>query len=260
MPKSTRCSTIRRRSARAAASGSATSPRRRRGGRRASFSRPIRRRIPARGRCSAGAVARGDEADSRRLRRGCRSQGRRTPSEIQLRRHRRSGGGLSAVGVSGRGGTEAGRPRAPAALCRRGLQRLRAAERIAADRDRTLAPHQAYVQEQCQRAEPRARRLRRLHSRQVADAGDITAAEAPLLVRSLLSAGIDTTVNGLGAAIYCLARFPEEFARLRADPTPCPQCLRRGRAVRKSGADLLPDHHAEPSRSAAAASAKARRS
>src|SRR5436190_1056352 len=52
-----------------------------------------------------------------------------------------------------------------------------------------------------------------------ADAGDITEAEAPLLVRSLLSAGIDTTVNGIGAAVYCLARFPDQLARLRQDPT-----------------------------------------
>jgi cytochrome P450 len=51
------------------------------------------------------------------------------------------------------------------------------------------------------------------------DSGAITETEAPLLVRSLLSAGIDTTVNGIGAAVYCLARFPDQFARLRADPT-----------------------------------------
>jgi len=38
-------------------------------------------------------------------------------------------------------------------------------------------------------------------------------------VRSLLSAGLDTTVNGIGAAIYCLARFPDELARLRNDPS-----------------------------------------
>ncbi len=37
-------------------------------------------------------------------------------------------------------------------------------------------------------------------------------------MRSLLSAGLDTTVNGLGAAIYCLARFPDQMAKLRADP------------------------------------------
>ena len=51
------------------------------------------------------------------------------------------------------------------------------------------------------------------------ETGEITADEAPILVRSLLTAGVDTTVNGLGAAIYCLARFPGEFARLRADPS-----------------------------------------
>ena len=49
--------------------------------------------------------------------------------------------------------------------------------------------------------------------------GEITAAEAPLLVRSLLSAGIDTTVNGIGAAIYCLARFPDQWRGCRQDPT-----------------------------------------
>ena len=56
-----------------------------------------------------------------------------------------------------------------------------------------------------------------IHAR--VDAGDITAAEAPLLVRSLLSAGLDTTVNGIGAAVYCLARYPDQLARLRQDPT-----------------------------------------
>ena len=38
-------------------------------------------------------------------------------------------------------------------------------------------------------------------------------------MRSLLSAGLDTTVNGIGAAVYCLARFPEQLARLRRDPS-----------------------------------------
>ena len=78
------------------------------------------------------------------------------------------------------------------------------------------APHQAYVAEQCQRENLAPGGFGAcIHDR--ADAGDVTAAEAPLLVRSLLSAGIDTTVNGIGAAVYCLARFPEEFARLRRD-------------------------------------------
>jgi len=48
--------------------------------------------------------------------------------------------------------------------------------------------------------------------------GIVSEAEAEVLVRALLTAGVDTTVNGLGAAIYCLARFPEAFAQLRAEP------------------------------------------
>jgi len=80
------------------------------------------------------------------------------------------------------------------------------------------APHQAYVQEQCQRENVAPEGFAGcIHAR--ADSGDITGAEASLLVRALLSAGIDTTVNGIGAAVYCLARFPEQFALLRQDPT-----------------------------------------
>ena len=50
------------------------------------------------------------------------------------------------------------------------------------------------------------------------DNGELTEEEAPIVARSLLTAGVDTTVSGIGAAVYCLARFPEQFARLRADP------------------------------------------
>jgi cytochrome P450 len=52
-----------------------------------------------------------------------------------------------------------------------------------------------------------------------ADTGEVARDEAEILVRSLLTAGVDTTVNGLGAALYCLARFPAQFERLRADPS-----------------------------------------
>src|SRR6478672_13891842 len=80
------------------------------------------------------------------------------------------------------------------------------------------APHQAYVAEQCQRENLAPGGFGAcIHAR--VDAGDITAAEAPLLVRSLLSAGLDTTVNGIGAAVYCLARYPDQLARLRQDPS-----------------------------------------
>ena len=39
------------------------------------------------------------------------------------------------------------------------------------------------------------------------------------MVRSLLTAGLDTTVNGIGAALYCLGRFPGQWAKLHADPS-----------------------------------------
>ena len=80
------------------------------------------------------------------------------------------------------------------------------------------APHQAYVAAQCQRENLTPEGFGGcIHAR--VDTGEITEAEAPLLVRSLLSAGIDTTVNGIGAAVYCLARFPDQLARLRDDPS-----------------------------------------
>jgi len=47
------------------------------------------------------------------------------------------------------------------------------------------------------------------------DTGEITAEEAPLLVRSLLSAGLDTTVVGIGNALYAFAANPEQWAALR---------------------------------------------
>jgi 4-methoxybenzoate monooxygenase (O-demethylating) len=52
-----------------------------------------------------------------------------------------------------------------------------------------------------------------------ADAGMLTAEEAPKVVRSILTAGVDTTVSGIGAAVYCLARFPDQFRKLRDNPT-----------------------------------------
>lgn len=79
-------------------------------------------------------------------------------------------------------------------------------------------PHIAWVTEQCRRENLSPDGIgARIHA--AADTGEITADEATLLVRSLLTAGIDTTVNGIGAALYSLARFPAQFAALRADPT-----------------------------------------
>ena len=50
------------------------------------------------------------------------------------------------------------------------------------------------------------------------DRGEITAEQAPLLVRSLLAAGLDTTIAGLGNALWCLATHPEQYARLHEEP------------------------------------------
>jgi cytochrome P450 len=51
-----------------------------------------------------------------------------------------------------------------------------------------------------------------------ADRGDLTAEQAPLVVRSLLTAGVDTTVHGLAAALYAFATHPEQWQRLRERP------------------------------------------
>jgi len=40
-----------------------------------------------------------------------------------------------------------------------------------------------------------------------------------MLVRSFLSAGVDTTVYGLGNALYCLGRYPEQWSILRENPS-----------------------------------------
>jgi hypothetical protein len=42
--------------------------------------------------------------------------------------------------------------------------------------------------------------------------------EAAMLVRSLLSAGVDTTVHALGNAIWCFATNPDQWAAVHADP------------------------------------------
>ena len=50
------------------------------------------------------------------------------------------------------------------------------------------------------------------------ETGELTEAEAEILVRSLLSAGVDTTVTGIGNALWCLAENPGEWVKLKADP------------------------------------------
>ncbi|MCC6826811.1 MAG: cytochrome P450 [Novosphingobium sp.] len=51
-----------------------------------------------------------------------------------------------------------------------------------------------------------------------ADAGELTHAEAKLLVRSFLSAGVDTTIDSIGLCLRALAEHPDQWALLRDDP------------------------------------------
>jgi 4-methoxybenzoate monooxygenase (O-demethylating) len=50
------------------------------------------------------------------------------------------------------------------------------------------------------------------------ESGELTEDEAGMLVRSFLSAGIDTTVYSLGNALYCFATNPAQWSLLRENP------------------------------------------
>jgi 4-methoxybenzoate monooxygenase (O-demethylating) len=51
-----------------------------------------------------------------------------------------------------------------------------------------------------------------------ADRGDITPGQAPLIVRSLFSAGVDTTISGLAAVLFAFATHPGQWRLLREQP------------------------------------------
>ncbi|WP_238365714.1 cytochrome P450 [Mesobacterium pallidum] len=54
---------------------------------------------------------------------------------------------------------------------------------------------------------------------EAADRGEITDEEAMMLVRTFLSAGVDTTVDSIGLCLKALAERPDQYALLRADPS-----------------------------------------
>lgn len=54
---------------------------------------------------------------------------------------------------------------------------------------------------------------------QAAADGEILPDEAPMLVRTLLSAGLDTTVFALCNAMSCFARHPDQWAQVHANPS-----------------------------------------
>lgn len=58
-----------------------------------------------------------------------------------------------------------------------------------------------------------------------ADAGEITHDEAALLVRTTLSAGLDTTIFTLSNALACFVRYPEQWKIVSADPSLARQAI-----------------------------------
>jgi cytochrome P450 len=54
---------------------------------------------------------------------------------------------------------------------------------------------------------------------EAADRGEVTSAEAELLVGILLSAAADTTVMTLANTLRAFSEFPEEFRRVKGDPS-----------------------------------------
>lgn len=54
---------------------------------------------------------------------------------------------------------------------------------------------------------------------EAAERGECSPAEAERLVRSFLTAGVDTTVNGIGNMLHAFAQHPVQWVRLRAEPS-----------------------------------------
>lgn len=58
-----------------------------------------------------------------------------------------------------------------------------------------------------------------------ADRGEITHEQAPLIVRSLLTAGVDTTVTGIAAVVHALATHPDQWRALQRDRSLLPRAF-----------------------------------
>jgi len=51
------------------------------------------------------------------------------------------------------------------------------------------------------------------------DKGEFAEGTAPFHVRSFFRAGVDTTISGIGTTLRLLAQHPEQFAKVKADPS-----------------------------------------
>ncbi len=63
---------------------------------------------------------------------------------------------------------------------------------------------------------------------QSADRGDCTHDEAERLVRSFLSAGVDTTVNGISNIIYAFTQFPDEWGKMEPNQSSTRRAFNEG--------------------------------
>jgi 4-methoxybenzoate monooxygenase (O-demethylating) len=81
----------------------------------------------------------------------------------------------------------------------------------------TAAPTIAWIAGACERANLKPGGWG-MATYEAADRGECTEDEAARLVRSFLSAGLDTTVNGIGHLILAFATFPDQWDKLRARP------------------------------------------
>ena len=87
--------------------------------------------------------------------------------------------------------------------------------------DESTRPAEAvtdYIMRCCTRAELRPDGLG-AQAYKAADEGEVTEEEALFIVRSMLGAGLDTTIDAIGNALNCFAKHPGEWQKLRADHT-----------------------------------------
>lgn len=87
-------------------------------------------------------------------------------------------------------------------------------DQVMADADRTVE----WITAQCRRDALRPGGLG-AQVYETVDSGELTEDEGALVVRSFLSAGVDTTIHALASAMLCLARDPEQWRLVREDPS-----------------------------------------
>jgi cytochrome P450 len=82
---------------------------------------------------------------------------------------------------------------------------------------RDIEPLASWIMEHCQRSALRPGGFGD-QIYQAEERGELDAHQAPLLVRSLLSAGVDTTIAAIGNTLHCLATHSEAWSRLHQTP------------------------------------------